>query len=330
MYEVVEFHKSEINAINHPELIKWKIFRWHDEEWVEAKGNNKTGKKVTFNFSQKAYSKKILIEAYIYEPEMKAPPGLIVKAVMGEPKIDKLEICNAHGDALTETPSYGQSIVLKVHTHNMVGETLKLSFWEKDTVIISPFDPKYHDPKGDTALWNGTVKVLKNNGIAEAKILLAPSIAMLANKKLFDKSVHHYYVLAEAANHLLGKKEITTAPKTSERPLIPVAPKATPKPVKAAPSHPDKGTSILDRIKIDINNIIGWDVFTPDGSNKKVIVEVPDSPKKEEEKSKCPRCKAPVTASDLKKIFTEADDSILTTAATTYTKYMKELGMDTC
>ena len=231
VYEVTEFHKSEINAINHPELIKWKVFKWHNESWVEAKGNDKTGKKVTFNFSQRAYAKKILIEAFIYEPEMKAPPGLIVQAVMGVPKIDKLEICNASGSALTETPSYGQSIILKVHTHNMVGETLKLSFWEKNTIVRPTFDPFYHSPDGNTLLWNGTVKVLKNDGIAEAKIMLTPNMAMLSGKKLYDSSKHKYYLLAEAANSKLGQITDTT-PKTSERVLSPTP---TPKPVPTKP-----------------------------------------------------------------------------------------------
>ena len=55
---------------------------------------------------------------------------------------------------------------------------------------------------------------------------------------------------------------------------------------------------------------------------------MPDEVKKEA-KNTCPRCKEPVTLAQLKKIFTQADDATLTTAAATYTKYMKELGMDT-
>ena len=69
--------------------------------------------------------------------------------------------------------------------------------------------------------------------------------------------------------------------------------------------------------------------FETDTTNKKVVVEVPDE-KKKEDKNTCPRCKEPVTLAQLKKIFTQADDATLTTAAATYTKYMKELGMDTC
>ncbi len=51
---------------------------------------------------------------------------------------------------------------------------------------------------------------------------------------------------------------------------------------------------------------------------------------KDEKKSDCPNCDKPVTADELKKIFTGADDATLTKVAETYSKYMKELGMNTC
>ena len=171
----------------------------------------------------------------------------------------------------------------------MVGETLKLSFWEKDTIVRPTFDPFYHSPDGNTLLWNGTVKVLKNSGIAEAKIMLTPNMAMLSGKKLYDSSKHKYYLLAEAANSKLGKITDTT-PKTSERVLSPT-PKPIPSkpvvPVKTAPTKPVvpakkvEGTSILDNIIVDIKNIIGWDDVKPDDGNKKVVVEVTEVPKVE-------------------------------------------------
>ena len=274
-YEVTEYHKGETNSIVHPETIKWKIFRWVDEKWVEAKGNTKTGRKVTFNFSQRAYGKKILVEAFVYEPEMKSPPGLVVLPVMGTPKIEKLEICNAQGKPLTETPSYGQSIVLKVHTQNMMGKTIKLSFWEKDTMVRPTFDPFYHDPKGNTLLWSGTTKVKNRNGIAEERIMLNLNMAMLANKTLYDKSKHQYYILAEAENTQIDKT-LNTNPKTPAKPAEPAKP-ATPtppsKPTTPATPKKDEGTSILGDIGIIIKNITGWDPFETDKSDKKVVVD---------------------------------------------------------
>ncbi|UWY29470.1 hypothetical protein N4T20_05910 [Flavobacterium sp. TR2] len=63
--------------------------------------------------------------------------------------------------------------------------------------------------------------------------------------------------------------------------------------------------------------------FKVGGDEKKVE-------KKAEEKSNCPNCDKAVTAAELKQIFTQADDLTLTKVANVYTKYMKELGMNTC
>lgn len=52
----------------------------------------------------------------------------------------------------------------------------------------------------------------------------------------------------------------------------------------------------------------------------------------EEEKQghSCPRCTAPVTVAQLRELFPKAEEDILKIVADTYTKYMKELQMDTC
>lgn len=52
----------------------------------------------------------------------------------------------------------------------------------------------------------------------------------------------------------------------------------------------------------------------------------------EEEKQghSCPRCTAPVTVAQLRELFPDVKEDTLKTVADTYTKYMKELQMDTC
>ena len=50
----------------------------------------------------------------------------------------------------------------------------------------------------------------------------------------------------------------------------------------------------------------------------------------EEEGHSCPRCTAPVTVAQLRELFPKAEENTLKTVADTYTKYMKELQMDTC
>ena len=58
---------------------------------------------------------------------------------------------------------------------------------------------------------------------------------------------------------------------------------------------------------------------------------VQNTPKPEQSADgKCPNCEKPVTADDLKTIFPNASETNRKIVAETYTKYMKDLGMNTC
>lgn len=58
---------------------------------------------------------------------------------------------------------------------------------------------------------------------------------------------------------------------------------------------------------------------------------VQNTPKPEQSADgKCPNCEKPVTADDLKTIFPNASEANRKIVAETYTKYMKDLGMNTC
>ena len=260
-YEVVEFHKG--TPMPNPNAIKWKLFKKNNGKWEEAKGNSKTGMKVAFNFSPRSYGKEVLVEAYLFEPEMKSPPGLVVKPVLGPRKIVNTEILNANGDKITKTPKYGQSITLKVTTQNMPGEKLNLSLWERDTLKDSG-----HDPKGNTRLWSGQSKTIDLKGVVEEKIMLTLAMKSDANKSLFDGSEHEYYLLAEAT----GMKTIsaTTLVSIEEVPTTP-AKKTDEKPKEAKP--------IAKQTPVKIKNAVGADKIKADDSNK--VVKVAETEKVE-------------------------------------------------
>lgn len=82
--------------------------------------------------------------------------------------------------------------------------------------------------------------------------------------------------------------------------------------------------------KVDVDS----KVFKQDIVDSKTVTKVGEKDekddKKDEKKGVCPNCDKPVTVAQLKKIFTQADDATLKKAADTYTKYMKELSMNTC
>ncbi|WP_137905897.1 hypothetical protein [Chryseobacterium sp. 2VB] len=69
---------------------------------------------------------------------------------------------------------------------------------------------------------------------------------------------------------------------------------------------------------------------TPEAIDNDVMPVVVEMAEVKREGGGCPRCNAPVTADQLKEIFPTADPNILTLVAAAYTKYMKEIGMNTC
>ncbi|MDQ0783387.1 hypothetical protein [Chryseobacterium sp. W4I1] len=69
---------------------------------------------------------------------------------------------------------------------------------------------------------------------------------------------------------------------------------------------------------------------TPEAIDNDVMPVVVEMAEVKREGNGCPRCNDPITADQLKQIFPNADPTILTQVAAAYTKYMKEIGMNTC
>ena len=235
---------------------------------MEAKGNAKTGKRVSFNFSQRSYAKELLVEAFIYDAEGKTPPGIVVKPRMGDRKILNTEILNAEGGKITQMTKYGQSITLRATTENMLGEVLKLSIWERDTL-----SDKGHDPNGNQLLWSGVSKKVTNKGIGEQTILLSPSMMLLAKKSMFDGSEHEYYLLVEADKM---KTISATTPVSTEIVLS----QGDFKIAKREPA-PEKETKTTDQTKITVKNTPGSDPIKVEGVTKAVVDMPEEIPKVE-------------------------------------------------
>jgi predicted chitinase len=255
-YEVTEFHRGTV-VIN-PDTIKWKIFKKKDGSWQEAMGNRKTGKRVSYNFSQRSFGHELLVEAYIYNPEIKAPPGIIVKPALGIKKIVSSEILDTNGHKITIPPKYGQSITLKVCTENMLGETLKLSIWERDTLSDNG-----HDPKDNTQLWSGISKKIDNKGIAKQKVVLSANMLVLAKKGMFDGAEHEYYLLVEADK----TKAISATTKVStEKILSPGNHK-----IAERETAPPQETKTVDQVPVVVKNATGVDPIVVSGTTNAVV-----------------------------------------------------------
>jgi GH24 family phage-related lysozyme (muramidase)/murein DD-endopeptidase MepM/ murein hydrolase activator NlpD len=174
----------------------------------------------------------------------------------------KLDTLDAHGGKITKPPKYGESITLKVTTENMLGETLKLSLWERDTVSDTG-----HDPTGNQLLWEGKSKKVDNKGIATQKVVLSANMLVLAQKSMFDGAEHEYYLLVDG-----GKQRMISATTqvSTEKILSPNVPAKKPDP-KAAPKEVP---SIIDQILVKIKNLPGWDKIVVEGTSKAVVEDV--------------------------------------------------------
>jgi predicted chitinase len=71
-------------------------------------------------------------------------------------------------------------------------------------------------------------------------------------------------------------------------------------------------------------------VFKVEVPENKSMITVKKPEEKKGKDNKCPNCDKPITAAELKQIFTKADNATLKKVSETYTKYMKELNMNTC
>ena len=287
-YEVASLYPGTV--IGDYNQVKWKLFRKSNGSWVELRGTLKTGRKVSFNFPQKWYGHELMIEAFISSPERKSPPGLIVRPVMGPKNIKTVEIRDANGNAITQPPKYGQSVTAKITTENMMGETLKLSLWDRDT-----FSSTGHDPSTNTKLWEGNAKVTDASGVVSHRIMLTPAMMIAANRSLFEGGEHEYYLLAQADN-TRAKFSPETTQVSSEIVLSPRVAPASPAP-RSAPAQPRRPVEAQAPVNVQNNN--SRDEVPPTGNTAATV----DDNEIETSENKCPNCEKDITLAQIEHMF---------------------------
>jgi len=246
----------------------WKLYQQENGHWIELKGPIKQGKKVSFNFPQKWYGKSLLVEAYLASPEKKAPPGLIVKPVLGPKKITGLVIRDGNDQTIKEKPKYGQHITAVVATENMLGDTVEISIWERDTVLSN----SGHDASNQL-LWTGGAKVTSNDGVVKQKILLNTGMMVKANKSFYEGGEHEYYLVAKAGPNTAVSKQ-TVAVKNEEIVLSPNTPGKSPDKPPVKKEEDNSIGAMMQSITVSLKT--GWDAFM-DKMNKAVTVDAHDA-----------------------------------------------------
>lgn len=209
-YEVASFHPGTV--ITNDQDIKWKLFVQEESgRWRELRGTLKHGRRVSFKFPQQWYGKKLLVEAFLNNPEMKEPPGMIVMPVPGERSIKRISILDRNGQPFSKPPKYGQTVKVEIETVNMLGETLKVGLWERDTMSDTG-----HSAADNENIWgtDKSYKVTETNGIVTINFIMDPGWAVKANRSLFEGSTHEYYLLVKgygAGTKYSHQQEVTDA-----------------------------------------------------------------------------------------------------------------------
>lgn len=192
-YEVASFYPGTV--INNDQDIKWKLFTQEESgRWRELRGEVKRGRRVAYKFPQQWYGKKLLVEAFINNPEIKEPPGMIVMPVPGERSIKRISILDRNGKPFSKPPKYGQTIKVEIETVNMLGETLSVGLWERDTISSTG-----HSSTDNENIWgtDKAYKVTETSGVVTFSFVLDAAWAIKANKSLFEGSTHEYYLLVK-------------------------------------------------------------------------------------------------------------------------------------
>ena len=205
-YKVTRIHRKEDHDKVRNAL--WKIYVNEKGNWRELKSAPsvppKKGDEVSYTITNQALAgKELLVEAYIYEPEKKAPPGLKIKVVAGiEKKIQRVELFMSDDTPIKEDTilKYNQTIKVKVYTQNMPNELLKLTLYEDDA------DKSGHNPKNEKNKVAYKEKQTNKNGFLWHEFKLNAEFSKIANAMMdgsHDK-LHEYYVLVESAKY--GRK----------------------------------------------------------------------------------------------------------------------------
>jgi len=198
------------------ESVKWEIYVLENGKWRKTKENDKTGKKITYTFFEKALTRKGI---RILAKKGDKIARLNIKPLSAKPKIDHIELLDKNGSQIKGHLSYGQTVKARVFCLNMEKQRVHVTLWEDDV------NGKGHN-KANEKNFIETLSGIVKFGKADIDFLLKPSFAKIATKNGPEKDkVHEYYVTA-------GLEKIASNNINVDAPEVPVRPfkaKTTPK-----------------------------------------------------------------------------------------------------
>lgn len=302
-YKVTRIHRKE----DHDKVKNalWKIYVKEKGVWRELKPSpsapQKKGDEVSYTITNQALAgKELLVEAYIYEPEKMAPPGLKIKVVAGtEKKIQRVELFMGDDTPIKEDTilKYNQTIKVKVYTQNMPNELLKLTLYEDDA------DAEGHNPKNKKNRVAYKEKQTNDNGFLWHEFKLNAEFSKIANAMMDGSSdkLHEYYVLVESAKY--GKKTSKNA--EVENPDYVVH--QTYENGKVIDHNKIYEGGVIEEviIKGKYKKQIGIDPIPKTDRSVSIVSEPPE---KKEEDGKCPNCEKDITIDEINKVLGDQED----------------------
>jgi len=197
------------------EKTQWKLYVCDERVkggWRELKrkynDSQKIGNRVPLQITnQMLVGELLMLEAYIYAPERKSPPGLIIKLLPGnDKKITRVDLYKIDDTPIKQDTilKYNQSIKVKVYTQNMPGEKMKLSLYEDDV------NGGGHSKRNEKNKVAEIKKKLNAKGFLWHEFKLNPDFAQIANamKDGSHDKLHEYYIVVETAQHKSVSKNV--------------------------------------------------------------------------------------------------------------------------
>ncbi|MDR6923075.1 MULTISPECIES: N-acetylmuramoyl-L-alanine amidase [Chryseobacterium] len=208
-----------------PALVTWHLFKKVNGKFVPTNIKKKGVSSFTFNTT--AYKDTFRIEAYLHNPEGRAPMALEIQPQPSDvPRINKVEL-----KYIDDTPgtvfSFTEKLVAEAKCMNLEGQYLQFTLWEDDAKGSG------HNAKN---LPIDSKKEKVKNGIARVEFMLTKALMKKAMEGETDPKELEFYVTVEYYSH----KKHATENKSVKNPIILDLPSSKPSPKPVSPKEQSK------------------------------------------------------------------------------------------
>lgn len=189
-YKIDEWYPATPLEKRNPALVTWHLFKRVNGKFVPTSIKKKGVSSFTFNTT--AYKDTFRIEAYLHNPEGKAPMALEIQPQPSDvPRINKVEL-----KYIDDTPgtvfSFTEKLVAEAKCMNLEGQYLQFTLWEDDAA---------NSGHSNTNLLIDSKKAKVINGVARTEFLLTKALMKKAMEGETDPKQLEFYVTVEYYAH---------------------------------------------------------------------------------------------------------------------------------